>query len=559
MVTNKNATGNLAKTKILIKVLKKCNGKAVVGNSEALISPKVARILAYCGLLILAVGLFVGSYIAQPYISQFIEVERITQVIMMGILVLSFILAVKNIITTLYANDDLELLLPMPFSANQIVMAKLAVASVFPVVLSVMALNPICLGLGIHAGLGITYIIGIIISSLLLPITGIAMATLIVVIVFRIFGVLRNRDMTVALGGIFSFGIMIVYIFRKKIFGSGSDTFNAISNISTVIPIITFMNKFMYEGNMLGLLISLIITIGILGLSTLAIKAFYFKTALSMQNTSAKNNDVSKSLRHKGKKKNVLKALTGYEAKSTKRNPAYIIYGFVMSFVWPVILILPFILDNNRLNNINLPFSDIGVMIGFMAFALTASCCSCGYNVLPGTAFSREGNNFSFIRSLPVDYTDYYKSKRNFSLLICSLGSVLYVIVLGIVAIALGAITIENSWIILASACFSFLINLICINLLLLRNSKKPNFNWDSETEISRKLGIINVILIVLGIISLIICIANITITMNLDTSQLMPTASIICLGVLLITLVLAISINKYAIKTSVKNLMKIE
>ena len=276
-------------------------------------------------------------------------------------------------------------------------------------------------------------------------------------------------------------------------------------------------------------------------------------------NTSAKNNDVSKSLRHKGKKKNVLKALTGYEAKSTKRNPAYIIYGFVMSFVWPVILILPFILDNNRLNNINLPFSDIGVMIGFMAFALTASCCSCGYNVLPGTAFSREGNNFSFIRSLPVDYTDYYKSKRNFSLLICSLGSVLYVIVLGIVAIALGAITIENSWIILASACFSFLINLICINLLLLRNSKKPNFNWDSETEISRKLGIINVILIILSIISLIICIANITITMNLDTSQLMPTASIICLGVLLITLVLAISINKYAIKTSVKNLMKIE
>ena len=58
----------------------------------------------------------------------------------------------------------------------------------------------------------------------------------------------------------------------------------------------------------------------------------------------------------------------------------------------------------------------------------------------------------------------------NFSLFICSLGSVLYVIILGIVSIAIGAISIENSWIILASACFSFLINIICISCLILKN-----------------------------------------------------------------------------------------
>ena len=146
MVTNYNNTGDLSKTKKLIAILKKCNGKAAVGNNEALISPKTAKILFYCGLLILVVGLFIGSYTVQPYISQFFEIKKIAQILMMGILILSFILSVKDIITVLYTTDDLELLLPMPFSATQIVMAKLAVVSVFPVTLSVITLNSILLG-----------------------------------------------------------------------------------------------------------------------------------------------------------------------------------------------------------------------------------------------------------------------------------------------------------------------------------------------------------------------------------------------------------------------------
>jgi len=34
-----------------------------------------------------------------------------------------------------------------------------------------------------------------------------------------------------------------------------------------------------------------------------------------------------------GKKNDVLKALTIYEAKSARRNPAYLIYGYIMSFI----------------------------------------------------------------------------------------------------------------------------------------------------------------------------------------------------------------------------------
>ena len=163
------------------------------------------------------------------------------------------------------------------------------------------------------------------------------------------------------------------------------------------------------------------------------------------------------------------------------------------------------------------------------------------------------------IRTLPVDYADYYKSKRNFSLTICSLGSVLYVIILGIVAIALGVISIENSWVIPLSACFGFFLNIICISLLILKNSIRPNFNWDSETEISRKLGVINIVLIILGVIALVAFIANMIITSFFDISSLMQTVTIICISITLISLVLAIVVNKISMKKTVKNLMAIE
>lgn len=560
MITNYDNTGDLSKTKKLIAILKKCNGKAAVGNNEALISPKAAKILLYCGLLILTVGLSIGSYIVQPYISLFFGIEKIAQVLMMGILILSFMLSVKDIITVLYTTDDLELLLPMPFSATQIVMAKLAVVSVFPVTLSVITLNSICIGLGLHAGVGISYIIGIIISSVLIPITGISIATLLIVVVFRIFGVMRNRDVTVALGGIFTFAITIGYIVISNTYkGDTSETFNMISYISEAVPTISFMNKFMFEGDIVGLLISLAITIALMLLSALAVKAFYFKTSLSMQNTSNKNRDVSKALNQNEKKGSAKKSLTAYEAKSAKRNPAYLIYGFVMSFAWPVIFVLPFLLGNNIINDVKLSLNNVEALIAFMLFALAASCFSCGYNVLPGTAFSREGNNFSIIRTLPVDYTDYYKSKRNFSLFICSLGSVLYVIILGIVSIIVGAVSIENSWIILVSACFSFLVNLICISCLILKNSKRPHLNWDSETEISRKLGVINIIFIILGLISFMLFVVDIAISSNMDISYLMQQGLIICFVVILITFVLAIIINNFAMKKTIKNLMAIE
>ena len=209
----KKQHGSFSKVGKLITVLQKCNGKTAFGEGNSLISPGAAKLLLCGFLLALTAGLAAGVYYIQPFVAGFISAKGAAQGLMLALLIMTFALAIKDIVTVLYTANDLELLIPLPFSASQIVMAKLAVVAVFPVCLCFVVLNGICLGFGIREGAGLAFYIGSVLSSILIPVTGIFAATLLVVLIFRIFGFIRNRDITVALGGIFTFGLSIAYIY----------------------------------------------------------------------------------------------------------------------------------------------------------------------------------------------------------------------------------------------------------------------------------------------------------------------------------------------------------
>ena len=562
---NHKTMGKYAKVRKLITFLEKSSGKTVIGEGGT-ISSKAAKILSYFALLILTGALFAGAYCVQPHVAWLIPVQSLAQTLMLALMILCFVLAIKNIVTILYTADDLELLLPLPFSANQIVTAKLYVASAFPVILSFVILNSICLGYGIRAGAGVPFIIGTVLSSVLVPVTGIAAATLLVVIIFQLFGFIRKKDVIVAIGGFFTFGLSYVYIFVSTRLQDGAPgeavtaAFGTVSAISAAFPNISFMIRFMFKGSIPGLLISLAVTAAVIALTLLAVRAFYLTTALALHNTGTKKKPVTKADLRSGKKNDVLKALISYEAKSSRRNPAYLIYGYAMTFLWPVLFAMPLFLSKDGLpSGIRFPLDTLTAALGTMAFAMTASCFACGFNVLPGTSFSREGSNFSMIRSLPVDFKDYYRSKRNYSLANCSIGSVLYVIIFGIICVAAGIIPFKSSWAILAGACISFHLNLIWINLMLLHNSRKPRFNWDSETELSRKLGLVNIIVILIGVFMFLLFFLLIILLPMLDDPQIAKIILIIYAAAIPIIIALSYAVNSLCVKAGSGRLMKLE
>lgn len=570
-MSNKKITGGFSKVRKLISVLEKCNGKSKIGGSEALISPRAAKIFAAIGLVFLIAALAAAAYFVEPLISPYISLQDFTKVLMMILLMLSLVLSVKNIVTVLYTADDLPVLLPMPFSAGQIVIAKLTVTLKFPLVLSVLLINASFFGFGFRAGMGADFYIGTVLSSVLIPVSGLAIVALLTVVIFKCCGFIRNRDIMVAIGGILTIALTVGYLIVSSILNSNDSPDAALSALSTFagiseyFPNVAFMNGFMFDGSIIGLLISLGITIAAIALALLVIKLFYLSTALSMQNTGFAKKPVEKSMLSGRKKRSALKALTSYEAKNARRNPAYMIYGFAMTFIWPLFIVLPFAFGKNALFNSASSVDTSAALICAIFLGVAASCFACGFNILPGTAFSREGDSFYVLRTMPLDFNDYYKSKLRFSMLICSLGSVSYILILGIVCIATGIVPLTGSWVFLYGAFVCVLCNLIFVNCMLVSNAKSPVFNRDSETEISRKLGGINVVALVVGFVMYIAFFVFVIIAVIPELSAIFINSTTVTVAAVtaavfaLAVLAIAAAVNKISVKKAEKSLMVIE
>ncbi len=570
-MSNQKVTGEFSKVRKLISVLEKCNGKSKIGGSEALISPRAAKVLAAVGLVFLIAALAAAAYFAEPLISPYISLKDFTKVLMMILLLLSLVLSVKNIVTVLYTADDLPVLLPMPFSAGQIVTAKLTVTLKFPVVLSVILINASFFGFGLRAGMGAAFYIGTVLSSFLIPVTGLAIAALLTVVIFKCCGFIRNRDIMVAIGGILTLVLTVGYLIVSSILNSNDSPDAALSALSTFaglseyFPNVAFMNGFMFDGSIMGLFISLGITAAAIALALLAIKLFYLSTALSMQNTGSARKPVEKSMLSARKKRSVLKALTSYEAKNARRNPAYMIYGFAMTFIWPLFFVLPFAFGKNALFNAAGSVDTSAALICAIFLGVAASCFACGFNILPGTAFSREGDSFYILRAMPLDFKVYYKSKLRFAMLICSLGSVSYILILGIVCTATGIVPLSGSWVFLYSSFVCVLCNLIFVNCMLVSNAKSPVFNRDSETELSRKLGGINAVALVVGFVMYIALFVFVIIAAIPELSAIFLNSTTVTVTAVtaavfaLIVLVIATAVNKTSVKKAEKSLMVIE
>lgn len=565
-MNKKTTTGSFSKVWKLITVLQKCNGKGVIGGKDALISPAAAKILAVTGLVLLTGAIGLVAFFTEPFIAQAIEVMDIAKSLMLMMLLVSFMLSVKNVVTVLYTADDLAALLPMPFSANQIVAAKLAVTLRFPLGLSMVVLNSVCLGLGLRAGKGAAFIVGTLLSGVMIPVTGLAIAALLVVVAFRVFGFIRNRDITAALGGLFTLGITVAYIIiSNRLRNNGSSqaaaAMTAFASVSDSFPNISFMTRFMAEGSVLWLLLSLAVSLAAMALAMLAVRLFYLSTALAMQSTGTGKKIVSKGALSGKKQADTGKALFSCEAKLTRRNPAYLIYGFAMTFIWPLMIVLPFVFGNSSSDGIlRAPISTGASLLCAVSLGLAASCFACGFNNLAVTAFTREGSNFSALKAMPLDFKAYYNSKRNLSLLVCSLGSVLYIIILGVVCLMTGFITIQSSWTVLCGAVIAFLSNIIIINCMLLKNAKKPRFDWDSETEFSRRLTWLNVVAIVIGTVAFIAFFIALLVPAALgENGMILPLAAGIFVLLAAALAATAFAVSRAFVRIAEKSLMAVE
>ncbi len=97
--------------------------------------------------------------------------------------------------------------------------------------------------------------------------------------------------------------------------------------------------------------------------------------------------------------------------------------------------------------------------------------------------------------------------------------------------------------------------NVILVDRMLLRDSGKLRLNWDSETEFSRKLGMINIIAIVFGVVMLVVFMIAMLILPGITDPGFMSFTLILAIVIALVVLVAALLVDRSAIRKAAENL----
>ncbi len=484
----KNKTILLAKT-----LIKNGDGLNLKGSSTF---AKVAVIATFAILLpIIMLGI---SALVRSLISTLQPVGQEGIILSWGISINSamvFVFGIFYIISTFYFSSDVESLLPLPLKPRQIVGAKFLVVTIYEYLTTAVIYLPIWLTYGIVTGSGFLYYLYGLIVYMLLPITPLAAASLLVMVIMRFTNLSKHKDMVKVIGamlGVF-LGVGINIVAQR--FGESMSQEQIIDLIqkgensllgmtSGIFPTTLWGAEAMISFGELSGLLNILLYIGfsifiyvlILWLGEL----IYLRGVVGMSetNSSRKKSD-SMNLDEKAEQNSVVIAYTLVELKLLFRTPIYFVNCVMINFLWPVFLILPFLIEPESQSifqeitpMVNDPKSiGIILMVSFsIAFFLG------GTNGTTSTSISREGQELFIKKYLPVSYRQQLTAKVLSGFILGVIG----VLMLVLSAMFFLKLSIWTSLIILLTAWLPILLTSITGLMIDLYN---PKLDWDSEQK----------------------------------------------------------------------------
>lgn len=488
---------------LLARVLRKCGKGNEKQDQQADLKGDNTLLLYVIGGLILPVALFFVGRFFGPLSILLGGVEPFMATLFLIVTFVMALMALMDLISSMFLSSDLPYLLSLPFSPRQIVLARTMNALKTTAILCTMILIPFGIGFVVGCGeaQGAGYWIGLITADLILPVVAVAVAGILAILIMTVFRIARNREMMAVIGALLGFAVLIGYLLINKSGMMDTETVketagvvvNALSGSSAVIPVIPFVTKMLAGKDVaLNLLIALGITAAIGMLYLFVSDMLYLRAALNMQDSSAKRRNLGTDAMDRAcRQRSVLSAYTRRDLRLIFRNPAYLTNGWLLALVWPVILLATFFMKNEMA--FEMPMGDspeqaemirsLIMLSGSVAVALMAACSTVGLSCLAGTLLSREGASFYYLKMVPVSYRLQVFGKRNAVLAVSGIGSVGYEIVAAIVLCAMGTVTPLCALIcILLTAALV----VIMVNMEAGHDLKKPNLHWESEASVAK-------------------------------------------------------------------------
>lgn len=407
-----------------------------------------------------------------------------------------FMFGIFYVITVFYFAQDVEHLLPLPLRPGQIVTAKFLTVLLYEYLTLLVLLVPLLIVFGVKINGGVLYYLYAVLVYLALPVVPLVLASVIAMAIMSFAGVARNKDRFRMYGGIAavlaSFGLNM-FIQRslnkamkpeqvQEMLLGGNNAFVDFATRS--FPSVKLAANALLGESQLAGAAWLVLFVGLTALFyfvfVLLAQRFYFKGVMGISETGARRIRLSGSqLDKQTSQQSALKALVTKELRILMRTPPFFLNCVLMSFLWPVLMLIPIMTQpdfREMIGMVRTLFDSAASSALVPAIGLAMLLFVSGANATSSTAISREGAGFFVSKYLPVPYAGMIAAKVVSGWLITMIGALL------ILAVALFLLQLPLSFILLMLAIAVAATLFTCLTGIMI-DLWLPKLVWDNEQK----------------------------------------------------------------------------
>lgn len=388
-------------------------------------------IIVFVALLPMMFG--IGSMVYRGF-NLLSQMQQEGLILSLGFTVVSmtiFFFSIFYVMSIFYYSKDIESLLPLPLKPSEILAAKFTVTLLYEYLTEFIVLAPILIGFGAAGKAGFIYYVYGILIFLTLPLLPLVYASILSMLVMRFTSMAKNRDRFRIVGGIFAMLLAIglnAFVGRlgnaslgpeelQQLLAQGNNSLLGIMSglfFSNRFAVMALLHSEALKG-LVNLALFMLICLLFMMLFLSMGESMYFKGVVGISEATARRKKLREvELRKSSEQKPVLRAYMMKELKLLFRTPVYFMNCVLMNFLFPLFIILPFLVQPSEMKELQglsaLIASGSGSAVT-LAAAFGMSTFVASTNGITASAISREGANIFVSKYLPVSYKTQIMAK----------------------------------------------------------------------------------------------------------------------------------------------------
>lgn len=410
------------------------------------------------------VGSFAPIFSAENLLSEFI------MLVLIVLQVITLLFGITLIISGLYFSKDYEVFATLPISEKVYFWAKILKIYLFLAVLSLFFTIMVIIAFASVFAISVWFVLSLVVVSLIAPFISMAIATALVVLFMPLFNRFKKYKLTMSILGAIIVGVLFYFYFsfaNSGIFDVENTTITLSQNFKNVINILKNVLFIDYSLSNLVLKNDILMNLSIIfAFVTFILLINYLLSKLAYKQGVRYAMEIGENINKNQLKieKNTFFMLLKREWLSISRYPSLFIYLSINIILTPILILIM----GGSMNGLSMD----SALKAFEVFAVIVFFGS-SLQMISISAFTREGENFYTLKSLPVSLKKQADVKLVFAIISIVISSLVNV------SVSIFAFKISSLYALLIFV-LSLIIGIAMALLTILVDAKKPRLHSDT-------------------------------------------------------------------------------